>query len=150
MTKAEILESLKDFNDTDEIKFIKKVGYWVPAPEDSWDGDVYYRDEVVHVDSLQLDKHRSSKFRVVDIVRVDDETFRMFCLEPYHKFDEKNFPKGFQFRTCFYNFKKISKKHAFDTREALIEYANNFVGKASGHKYSASEIIWGTLKEDEE
>ena len=35
MTKLEILEKLKDFKDTDEIVFTKKVSHWVPVPEES-------------------------------------------------------------------------------------------------------------------
>ena len=148
MTKSEILEKLKDFKDTDEIVFTKKVGHWVPAPEDSWDGDVVYSTETVQVDDMIKDVRRSNTYRIAQFYCIDDN-FKVLCLMPYAKFVETDFMNEDGERIIHYpivtlNYKSISAKNSFKTRDELINYVNTFVGKSSGHKYNASEIIWGT------
>ncbi|MBR6612924.1 MAG: hypothetical protein IKK93_11995 [Campylobacter sp.] len=148
MKKLEIFEKLKDFKDTDEIIFLKKEAHWVPAPEDSWDGDVVYSTTMVQVDDMIVDVRRSSKYRVVYFYNIDDN-FKVLCLSPHSKFVETDFlnedgEKIIHYPMTTLNYKSISSKDSFNTRDELIAYVNNFVGKSSGHKYNESEIIWGT------
>lgn len=148
MNKLEILEKLKDFKDTDEIIFLKKEAHWVPAPEDSWDGDVVYSTTMVQVDDMIIDTQRSGKYRIAHFYK-DDNTFKVLCLGPYSKFEEKDFlnedgEKVIHYPIIMLNYRSFSTKNSFDTKEELIAYVNNFVGKSSGHKYNESEIIWGT------
>lgn len=148
MNKLEILEKLKDFKDTDEIIFLKKEAHWVPAPEDSWDGDVVYSTTMVQVDDMIIDTQRSSKYRIAHFYK-DDNIFKVLCLDPYSKFEEKDLlnedgEKVIHYPIIMLNYKSFSTKNSFDTRDELISYVNNFVGKSSGHKYNESEIIWGT------
>ena len=148
MKKLEIFEKLKDFKDTDEIIFLKKEAHWVPAPEDSWDGDVVYSTTMVQVDDMIVDVRRSSKYRVVYFYKIDDN-FKVLCLSPHSKFVETDFlnedgEKIIHYPMTTLNYKSISSKDSFNTRDELIAYVNNFVGKSSGHKYNESEIIWGT------
>lgn len=150
MKKSEILEKLKDFKDTDEIIFLKKEAHWVPAPEDSWDGDVVYSTTTVQVDDIIVDVRRSSKYRIAKFYNLDD--FKVLCLSPHSKFVETDFlnedgEKVIHYPITMLNYKSFSAKNSFDTRDELIAYVNNFVGKSSGHKYNESEIIWGTGRE---
>jgi len=150
MTKSEILEKLKDFNDTDEITFTKKVCYWLPAPEDSWDGDVYYIDEDVKVDNFKIDKRRLSKYRVVSFLRKENE-FVALCLKPYYSFDENDLKKDglIKYRcSSYYNYKSIPSRYAFESKDELVSFVNSFMGKSSLHRYNESEIIWGTKSID--
>lgn len=151
MTKLEILEKLKDLKDTDEVIFTKKVGHWVPAPEDSWDGDVAYSTEIVEVDDIVKDVRRSNTYRIVQFYCIDN-IFRALCLMPHAKFVETDFMNEDGERIIHYpiitlNCKTINAKNSFKDRDSLIAYVNNFVGKSSGHKYNESEIIWGTGRE---
>lgn len=148
MTKLEILEKLKDFKDTDEIIFTKKVGHWVPAPEDSWDGEVVYSTETVEVDDVIRDVRRSNTYRIAQFYNIDG-VFRALCLGPHAKFVETDFmnedgEKIIHYPIVTLNYKSISAKNSFKTRDELINYVSTFVGKSSGHKYNVSEIIWGT------
>lgn len=148
MNKLEILEKLKDFKDTDEIIFLKKEAHWVPAPEDSWDGDVVYSTTMVQVDDMIIDTQRSSKYKIAYFYK-DDNIFKVLCLGPYSKFEEKDLlnedcEKVIHYPINMLNYKVFSAKNSFDTRDELIAYVNSFVGKSSGHKYNESEIIWGT------
>ena len=151
MTKSEILEKLKDFKDTDEIVFLKKEAHWVPAPEDSWDGDVVYSTKTVEVDDIIKDVRRSNTYRIAHFYNIDG-VFRALCLGPRAKFVETDFMDEDGARVIHYpivtlNCKTISAKLSFKDRNSLIDYVNNFVGKSSGHKYNESEIIWGTGRE---
>jgi hypothetical protein len=151
MNKLEILEKLKDLEDTDEVIFTKKVGHWVPAPEDSWDGDVVYSTEIVEVDDIVKDTRRSNTYRIAQFYNVDN-VFKVLCLGPHAKFVETDFMDEEGERVIHYpiitlNYKTISAKNSFKDRDSLIAYVNNFVGKSSGHKYNESEIIWGTARE---
>ncbi|MEE3415582.1 MAG: hypothetical protein VZR53_09460 [Prevotella sp.] len=151
MNKLEILEKLKDLEDTDEVIFTKKVGHWVPAPEDSWDGDVVYSTETVEVDDIVKDTRRSNTYRITQFYSIDDN-FKVLCLGPHAKFVETDFMDEGGERVIHYpiitlNYKTISAKNSFKDRDSLIAYVNNFVGKSSGHKYNESEIIWGTGRE---
>ena len=151
MNKLEILEKIKDFKDTDEIIFLKKEAHWVPAPEDSWDGDVVYSTTTVQVDDMIVDVRRSSKYRIVYFYNLDNN-FKVLCLSPHSKFVETDFlnedgEKVVRYPMTPLNYKSISAKDSFDIRDELITYVNNFVGKGSGHKYNESEIIWGTGRE---
>lgn len=151
MTKLEILEKLKDLEDTDEVIFTKKVGHWVPAPEDSWDGDVSYSTETVEVDDIVKDVRRSNTYRIAQFYNIDN-VFRVLCLMPHAKFVETDFMNEDGERIIHYpivtlNYKTISSKNSFKDRDSLIAYVNNFIGKSSGHKYNESEIIWGTGRE---
>ena len=146
MTKLEILEKLKDFNDTDEIIFTKRVGHWVPAPEDSWDGDVCYTDENVIVDNFKVDKRRLSKYRVVTFIKGEKE-FRVLCLKPYYVFNENDL-KGDHLNPLYYNYKSIPSRYAFGSKDELVSFVNSFMGKSSLHRYNESEIIWGTKSID--
>lgn len=151
MKKIEILEKLKDFKDTDEIIFLKKEAHWLPAPEDSWDGDVVYSTTMVQVDDIIVDVRRSGKYRIAKFYNADNN-FKVLCLSPHSKFVETDFLSEKGERIVHYpitmlNLKAFSAKNSFDTRDELIAYVNNFVGKSSGHKYSESEIIWGTGKD---
>jgi hypothetical protein len=151
MKKSEILEKLKDFKDTDEIIFLKKEAHWVPAPEDSWDGDVVYSTTTVQVDDIIVDVRRSSKYRIAYFYNLDNN-FKVLCLSPHSKFVETDFlnedgEKVIHYPMITLNYKAISAKDSFDTRDELIAYVNNFIGKSSGHKYNESEIIWGTGRE---
>ena len=148
MKKIEILEKLKDFKDTDEIIFLKKEAHWVPAPEDSWDGDVVYSTTMVQVDDIIVDVRRSGKYRIAKFYNTDNN-FKVLCLSPHSIFVEKDFMNEDGERVISYpiamlNYKSFSAKNSFDTRDELIAYVNNFVGKSSGHKYNESEIVWGT------
>lgn len=148
MNKLEILEKIKDFKDTDEIIFLKKEAHWVPAPEDSWDGDVVYSTTMVQVDDIIVDVQRSGSYRVAYFYNLND-VFRVLCLSPHAKFVETDFMNENGERIVHYpiamlNYKSFSEKNSFNTRDELIAYVNNFVGKSSGHKYNESEIIWGT------
>ena len=148
MNKLEILEKIKDFKDTDEIIFLKKEAHWVPAPEDSWDGDVVYSTTMVQVDDIIVDVQRSGSYRIAYFYNLDD-IFRVLCLGPHAKFVETDFMNEDGERIVHYpiamlNYKSFSEKNSFNTRDELIAYVNNFVGKSSGHKYNESEIIWGT------
>ena len=150
MKKSEILEKLKDFKDSDEIIFLKKEAHWVPAPEDSWDGDVVYSTTPVQVDDIIVDVQRSSKYRIAKFYNLDN--FRVLCLSPHSKFVETDFlnedgEKVIHYPITMLNYKSFSAKNSFDTRDELIAYVNSFVGKSSGHKYNESEIIWGTGRE---
>lgn len=150
MKKSEILEKLKDFKDSDEIIFLKKEAHWVPAPEDSWDGDVVYSTTTVQVDDIIVDARRSSKYRIAKFYNLDD--FKVLCLSPHSKFVETDFlnedgEKVIHYPIIMLNYKSFSAKNSFDTRDELIAYVNSFVGKSSGHKYNESEIIWGTGRE---
>lgn len=150
MTKSEILEKLKDFKDTDEIIFTKKVGHWVPAPEDSWDGDVCYTDEDVKVDNFRIDKRRLSKYRVVSFLRNENE-FVVLCLRPYYIFNENDLKKDglIKYRSSlYYNYKSIPSRYAFESKDELVSFINSFIGKSSLHRYNESEIIWGTKSID--
>lgn len=151
MNKLEILEKLKDLEDTDEVIFTKKVGHWVPAPEDSWDGDVVYSTETVEVDDIVKDTRRSNTYRITQFYSIDDN-FKVLCLGPHAKFVETDFMDEEGERVIHYpiitlNYKTISAKNSFKDRDSLIAYVNNFIGKSSGHKYNESEIIWGTGRE---
>lgn len=151
MTKLDVLEKLKDLKDTDEVIFTKKVGHWVPAPEDSWDGDVVYSTETVEVDDIVKDIRRSNTYRIVQFYCVDNN-FKVLCLMPHAKFVETDFMNEDGERIIYYpmvtlNYKTISAKNSFKDRGSLIAYVNSFVGKSSGHKYNESEIIWGTGRE---
>jgi hypothetical protein len=151
MNKLEILEKLKDLEDTDEVIFTKKVGHWVPAPEDSWDGDVVYSTEIVEVDDIVKDTRRSNTYRIAQFYSIDDN-FKVLCLGPHAKFVETDFMDEEGERVIHYpiitlNYKTISAKNSFKDRDSLIAYVNNFIGKSSGHKYNESEIIWGTGRE---
>lgn len=148
MTKLDVLEKLKDLKDTDEVIFTKKVGHWVPAPEDSWDGDVVYSTETVEVDDIIKDFRRSGKYRIVYFYNIDN-SFKVLCLSPHSKFVETDFlnedgEKVIHYPIVTLNHKAISAKNSFNTRDELIAYVNSFVGRSSGHKYNESEIIWGT------
>lgn len=148
MKKIEILEKLKDFKDTDEIIFLKKDAHWVPAPEDSWDGDVVYSTTMVQVDDIIVDSRRSGKYRIAKFYKADN-TFKVLCLSPHSIFVETDFlnsdgEKVIHYPIAMLNYKAFSTKNSFDTRDELIAYVNNFVGKSSGHKYNESEIVWGT------
>lgn len=152
MKKSELLEKIKDFKDTDEIIFLKKEAHWVPSPEDSWDGDVVYSTKLVQVDDVVLDVRRSSKYRIVKFYNLDN-TFKVLCLGPHSKFVEadslnKDGEKVIHYPITSLNYGSISPKNSFDTRDELIAYVNNFVGKGSGHNYNESEIIWGTGRDD--
>lgn len=148
MNKREILEKIKDFKDTDEIIFLKKEAHWVPAPEDSWDGDVVYSTTMVQVDDIIVDVQRSGSYRIAYFYNLND-VFRVLCLGPHAKFVETDFMNEDGERIVHYpiamlNYKSFSEKNSFNTKDELIAYINNFVGKSSGHKYNESEIIWGT------
>ena len=148
MKKSELLEKIKDFKDTDEIIFLKKEAHWVPAPEDSWDGDVVYSTTTVQVDDVIVDVRRSSQYRIAYFYNIDNN-FKVLCLGPHSKFEEKDFlnedgEKVIHYPIIMLNYKSFSEKNSFDTRDELIAYVNNFVGKSSGHKYNESEIVWGT------
>lgn len=148
MTKLDVLEKLKDLKDTDEVIFTKKVGHWVPAPEDSWDGDAVYSTETVEVDDIIKDVRRSNTYRIAQFYNIDG-IFRVLCLMPHAKFVETDFMNEDGEQIIHYpiitlNYKSISAKNSFRDRDSLIAYVNNFVGKSSGHKYNESEIIWGT------
>lgn len=148
MTKAEILEKLKDFKDTDEVIFTKKVSHWVQDPEDSWTGDVEYYDEDVTVDNFRVDNRRLNKYRIAKFYNIDNN-FKVLCLSPNSKFVEADFLNGDGEKAIHYpilmlNYKSFSAKNSFNSKDELVAYVNNFVGKASGHKYNESEIIWGT------
>ena len=148
MTKLEILEKLKDFKDTDEIVFTKKVSHWVPVPEESWDEDVEYYYEDVTVDSFRVDNRRLDKYRIAKFYNIDNN-FKVLCLNPNSKFVEEDFlnkngEKVIHYPILMLNYKSFNVKSSFNTKDALVTYVNNFVGKASGHKYNESEIIWGT------
>lgn len=152
MKKIEILEKLKDFKDTDEIIFLKKEAHWVPAPEDSWDGDIVYSTTIVQVDDIAIDAQRSGKYRIAKFYNTDNN-FKVLCLSPHSIFVETDFlnsdgEKVIQYPITMLNYKSFSAKYSFDTRDELIAYVNNFVGKNSGHKYNESEIIWGTGRND--
>ena len=152
MNKLEILEKLKDFKDTDEIIFLKKEAHWVPAPEDSWDGDVVYSTTMVQVDDMIVDVRRSGRYRIAYFYNVDNN-FKVLCLSPHSKFVETDFMNEDGERVIRYpivvlNHKSFSASNSFDTRDELIAYVNNFVGKSSGHKYNESEIIWGTGRDE--
>ena len=151
MNKLEILEKLKDLKDTDEVIFTKKVGHWVPAPEDSWDGDVVYSTEVVEVDDIKKDFRRSNTYRIAHFYNIDN-VFKVMCLMSHAKFVETDLMNEDGERIVRYpvdllNYKTIGAKSSFKGRDSLIAYVNNFVGKSSGHKYNESEIIWGTGRE---
>lgn len=148
MTKLDVLEKLKDLKDTDEVTFIKKVGHWVPAPEDSWDGEVVYSMETVEVDDIIKDVRRFNTYRIVQFYNIDG-IFRVLCLMPHAKFVKTDFMNEDGEQIIHYplitlNYKSISAKNSFKDRDSLIAYVNNFIGKSSGHKYNESEIIWGT------
>lgn len=145
MTKLDVLEKLKDLKDTDEIIFLKKEAHWVP---DSWDGDVVYSTTMVQVDDIIVDVQRPGSYRVAYFYNLND-VFRVLCLSPHAKFVETDFMNEDGERIVHYpiamlNYKSFSEKDSFNTRDELIAYVNNFVGKSSGHKYNESEIIWGT------
>lgn len=152
MKKSEILEKLKDFKDTDEIIFLKKEAHWIPAPEDSWDGEVVYSTRMVQVDDIIVDSRRSSKYRIVKFYALDN-IFKVLCLSPHSKFVETDFlnkdgEKIIHCSMAMLNYQPISEKNSFETRDELIAYINTFIGKSSGHKYSESEIVWGTGKNE--
>ena len=151
MTKLDVLEKLKDLKDTDEVIFTKKVGHWVPAPEDSWDGDIVYSTETVEVDDIVKDIRRSNTYRIAQFYCANNN-FKVLCLMPHAKFVETDFMNEDGERIIHYpittlNYKTISAKNSFKDRDSLIAYVNSFVGKSSGHKYNESEIIWGTGRE---
>lgn len=151
MNKLDVLEKLKDLKDTDEVIFTKKVGHWVPAPEDSWDGDAVWSTEIVEVDDIVKDARRSNTYRIAYFY-IFDGVFRVLCLMPHAKFVETDFmnedgEKIIHYPITTLNYKSISAKNSFKDKDSLIAYVNRFVGKSTGHKYNESEIIWGTGRE---
>ena len=100
---------------------------------------------------MTVDKQRASKYRIAHFYNVDND-FKVLCLSPHYKFAEtdvlnKEGEKVIHYPIFMFNYKPISAKLSFDSRDDLISYVNNFVGKSSGHKYNESEIIWGTRKD---
>ena len=95
------------------------------------------------MDNRRLDKYRIAKFYNID------NNFKVLCLNPNSKFVEEDFlnkngEKVIHYPILMLNYKSFNVKSSFNTKDALVTYVNNFVGKASGHKYNESEIIWGT------